>query len=29
MLNLDTWFGYTPHDIEKQLQEIVSLLKIS
>ncbi|MCP3776652.1 ABC transporter substrate-binding protein [Paenibacillus sp. MZ04-78.2] len=29
MLNLDTWFGYTPHDIEKQLQEIVSLLKKS
>ncbi|WP_163856125.1 ABC transporter substrate-binding protein [Paenibacillus elgii] len=29
MLNLDTWFGYTPHDIEKQLQEIVTMLKKS
>lgn len=25
-INMDTWLGYTPHDIEKQLQEAVQLM---
>ncbi|WP_028560162.1 ABC transporter substrate-binding protein [Paenibacillus pinihumi] len=25
-INMDTWLGYTPHDIEKQLKEAVDIL---